>query len=324
MNPGKAIDIVNLSKNLNGKIVLNNLNLAVEMGEIFGLLGPNGAGKTVTIRTTLTLLKPTAGQIKVWGYDVVKEPRQVRQVLGYVPQEKAIDRFLTGREHLVLVADLYHLDRKLAKRRIEEVLELVDLKERADDVANTYSGGMKKKLDIACGLIPNPKVLILDEPTLGLDIESRIRIWNHIRNIKAQGLTIFMTTNYLDEADELCDRIAIMDQGRVVAQGAPEALKKGLGGDLVTVKLAPPLGAQDRLPERLREELSFVHEIKVSTDRERLEIRVVSHEEAVLPIIQTLHKQGYEIQALQYSRPTLEDVFITYAGHQIREVPALS
>ena len=324
MKPGKAIEVSNLSKSLNGKTVLKDLNLQVEIGEIFGLLGPNGAGKTTTIRTTLTLLKPTSGQIKVWGYDVVKEPRQVRQILGYVPQEKAIDRFLTGREHLILVADLYHLDRKLAKRRMEEVLELVDLKEKADDVVNTYSGGMKKKLDIACGLIPNPKVLIMDEPTLGLDVESRIRVWDHIRKIKAQGLTIFMTTNYLDEADELCDRIAILDQGRVVAQGAPETLKKGLGGDLVVVKLVHPFGAQDRLPERLREALSFIHEIKVSPDRERLEIRVVSHEEAVLPIIQTLHQQGYEIQSLQYSRPTLEDVFITYAGHQIRELPALS
>jgi ABC-2 type transport system ATP-binding protein len=324
MKPGKAIEVSNLSKIINGKTILNNLNLQVEIGEIFGLLGPNGAGKTTAIRTTLTLLKPTAGQIKVWGYDVEKEPRQVRQVLGYVPQEKAIDRFLTGREHLILVAELYHLDRKSAKRRMEEVLELVDLKDKADEVVNTYSGGMKKKLDIACGLIPNPKVLILDEPTLGLDIESRIRVWDHIRRIKTQGLTIFMTTNYLDEADGLCDRIAIMDQGRVVTQGAPEALKKGLGGDLVVVRLAPPIGVQDRLPDRLREALSFIHEIKVSPDRERLEIRVVSHEEAVLPIIQTLHRQGYEIQSLQYSRPTLEDVFITYAGHQIREVPALS
>jgi ABC-2 type transport system ATP-binding protein len=324
MKPDKAIEVSKLSKSFNGKTVLNDLNLQVEIGEIFGLLGPNGAGKTTTIRTTLTLMKPTSGQIKVWGYDVVKEPRQVRQVLGYVPQEKAIDRFLTGREHLILVADLYHLDRKLAKQRMEEVLELVGLKEKADDVVDTYSGGMKKKLDIACGLIPNPKVLILDEPTLGLDIESRIRVWDHIRKIKAQGLTIFMTTNYLDEADGLCDRIAIMDQGRVVAQGAPETLKKDLGGDLVAVKLTHPFGEQDRLPERLREAFSFIHEIKVSPDRERLEIRVVSHEEAVLPIIQTLHQLEYEIQSLQYSRPTLEDVFITYAGHQIRELPALS
>lgn len=324
MKPDKAIEISNLSKSLDGNMVLNNLNLVVEAGEIFGLLGPNGAGKTTMIRITLTLLKPTTGYVKVWGYDVMNEPRQVRQVLGYVPQEKAVDRFLTAREHLALVSDLYHLDRKEAKRRIEEILRLVDLTEKADDVVNTYSGGMKKKLDIACGLIPNPKVLILDEPTLGLDIESRIRIWDYIREIKAQGLTIFLTTNYLDEADTLCDRIAILDQGRVVAQDTPEALKKGLGGDRVAVKLVLPLNPKERLPERLREELSFIHDVKVSPERDRLEIRVTSHEEAVLPVIQILHRQGYEIQSLQYSRPTLEDVFMTYAGHRARDLQTLS
>ena len=320
----KAIEIRHLTKTFNNKKVLDDLNLEVEAGEVFGLLGPNGAGKTTTIRTTLTLLKPTEGQIKVFGYDVVSEPRQVRQILGYVPQEKAVDRFLTGREHLILVADLYHLSREQARQRIEEILALVDLKDSADELVNTYSGGMKKKLDIACGLIPSPKVLILDEPTLGLDVESRIRTWDYIRKLSAQGLTIFMTTNYLDEADELCDRIAILDRGRVVALGAPEALKKGLGGDLVMVRVTPPLSDQDRLPDLLRRELTFIHEIKVASDRKGLEIRVVSHEEALLPIIQTLHREGYEIQSLRYSRPTLEDVFVTYAGHQIRENPALS
>lgn len=221
MKPGIAIEIQHLTKTFNNKKVLDDLNLEVEAGEVFGLLGPNGAGKTTTIRTTLTLLKPTAGQIKVAGLDVVSEPRQVRQILGYVPQEKAVDRFLTGREHLILVADLYHLTREQARQRIEEILVLVDLKDSADELVTTYSGGMKKKLDIACGLIPSPKVLILDEPTLGLDVESRIRTWDYIRKLSAQGLTIFMTTNYLDEADELCDRIAILDRGRVVALGAP-------------------------------------------------------------------------------------------------------
>ena len=324
MNSNKAIEISNLSKTFNGRKVLDGLNLAVEVGEVFGLLGPNGAGKTTTIRTTLTLLKPSAGKIKVWGYDVVNEARQVRQFLGYVPQEKAVDRFLTGREHLILVADLYHLQRKQALQRINEVLELVDLKDQADEVVNTYSGGMKKKLDIACGLTPNPKVLILDEPTLGLDVESRIRIWEYIRGIKAQVLTIFMTTNYLDEANELCDCIAILDQGRAMALGGPESLKKGLGGDLVILKVTPPLSPQDHLVEKLQKELTFIHWIHVSPDRGQLEIRVVSHEEALMPLIQTLHRQGHEIESLKYSRPTLEDVFMTYAGHQVRDRSVLS
>jgi ABC-2 type transport system ATP-binding protein len=324
MNPSKAIEIIDLVKNYGDHEALKGLSLDVVPGEIFGLLGPNGAGKTTTIRAALTLLKPTRGQIKVWGHDVMTEPRQARQVLGYVPQEKAVDRFLTAREHLILVADLYHLDRATALRRIDSVLELVDLKDKADDVVNTYSGGMKKKLDIACGLIPNPKVLILDEPTLGLDVESRIRIWEYIRRIKGDGLTILMTTNYLDEADTLCDRIAILDGGRVVALGSPESLKKSLGGDLVNLTLAPGLAEQDSLPEKLRKDFDFIHEIKVSPDRSQLSIRVVSHEEAIMPLLQAVNKNGHAIQSLQYSRPTLEDVFISYAGHHARDLSALA
>jgi ABC-2 type transport system ATP-binding protein len=183
---------------------------------------------------------------------------------------------------------------------------------------------MKKKLDIACGLIPNPRILILDEPTLGLDVESRIRIWDYIRRIRSQGLTIFMTTNYLDEADSLCDRVAILDQGRVVAQGSPESLKKGLGGDLVTVTVGPAVKDLERLSDRLRKELSFIQDIKVFPDRQRLEIRVTSHEEALLPILQSLHRQGQELRSVGYSRPTLEDVFVTYAGRRVGEAAALS
>jgi ABC-2 type transport system ATP-binding protein len=324
MDPSKAIEIIDLTKKYGDHEALRGLTLDVVPGEIFGLLGPNGAGKTTTIRAALTLLKPTGGQIKVWGHDVTTEPRQARQVLGYVPQEKAVDRFLTGREHLILVADLYHLDRQAALARIDSVLELVDLKDKGDDVVNTYSGGMKKKLDIACGLIPSPKVLIMDEPTLGLDVESRIRIWEYIRRIKAQGVTIFMTTNYLDEADGLCDRIAILDRGRVVAQGSTEDLKKSLGGDLVMLALSPPLAENDSLPEKLRRDFDFIRDIKISPDRSQVSIRVVSHEEAVMPLLQAVSKNGHAIQSLQYSRPTLEDVFISYAGHEARDRSSLA
>lgn len=319
----KAIEIRNLKKTFGEKTVVENLTLDVEKGEVFGLLGPNGAGKTTTIRTILTLLKPTEGQVKVWGHDVVMQPRDVRQVLGYVPQEKAVDRFLTGCEHLILVADLYHLTRPEAKKRIHEVLELVDLSHKADELVNNYSGGMKKKLDIACGLIPNPKILVMDEPTLGLDVESRIRVWDYIRRLQRGGLTILMTTNYLDEADQLCDRIAILDRGRLVALGPPEGLKKGLGGDRVTVQFGP---LQDRLEElagSLKKELPFVNEIKVSPASHELEIRVTSNEEALAPLIQAIHQSNHPILAIQYSRPTLEDVFITYTGHKIKEDSAL-
>ncbi len=319
----KAIEIRNLKKTFGEKTVVENLTLDVEKGEVFGLLGPNGAGKTTTIRTILTLLKPTEGQVKVWGHDVVMQPRDVRQVLGYVPQEKAVDRFLTGREHLILVADLYHLTRPEAKKRIHEVLELVDLSHKADELVNNYSGGMKKKLDIACGLIPNPKILVMDEPTLGLDVESRIRVWDYIRRLQRGGLTILMTTNYLDEADQLCDRIAILDRGRLVALGPPEGLKKGLGGDRVTVQFGPQQDRLEELAGSLKKGLPFVNEIKVSPASHELEIRVTSNEEALAPLIQAIHQSNHPILAIQYSRPTLEDVFITYTGHKIKEDSAL-
>ena len=319
----KAIEIRNLKKTFGEKTGVENLTLDVEKGEVFGLLGPNGAGKTTTIRTILTLLKPTEGQVTVWGHDVVTQPREVRQVLGYVPQEKAVDRYLTGREHLILVADLYHLTRPEAKKRIEEVLALVDLTQKADELVNNYSGGMKKKLDIACGMIPNPRILVLDEPTLGLDVESRIRIWDYIRRLQKSGLTILMTTNYLDEADQLCDRIAILDRGRLAVLGGPEELKKGLGGDRVTVQFGPLQDRLDELAGSLKKELPFVNGIKVSPASHELEIRVTSNEEALAPLIQKIHQHGHPILAIQYSRPTLEDVFITYTGHKIKEDSAL-
>jgi ABC-2 type transport system ATP-binding protein len=319
----KAIEIRDLKKSYGEKTVVDSLTLDVEKGEVFGMLGPNGAGKTTTIRTVLTLLKPTAGRVTVWGFDVIAQPREVRQVLGYVPQEKAVDRYLTGREHLALVADLYHLTRPDAKNRIEAVLELVDLSQKADDLVNNYSGGMKKKLDIACGLIPDPKILVLDEPTLGLDVESRIRIWEYIRQLRHGGLTILMTTNYLDEADQLCDRVAILDRGRLAALGSPVALKKGLGGDRVMVRFGPEQDGLEKLAGDLKKELPFVGEIKVSAADHELEIRVASNEEALAPLIQRIHRQGHPILAIQYSRPTLEDVFITYTGHKIKEDSAL-
>jgi len=318
-----AIEIQNLKKTYGDKTVVDNLTLEVEKGEVFGLLGPNGAGKTTTIRTVLTLLKPTAGRVTVWENDVVSNPREVRQVLGYVPQEKAVDRFLTGREHLLLVADLYHLTKAESGKRIREVLELVDLSQKADELVNNYSGGMKKKLDIACGLIPDPKILVLDEPTLGLDVESRIRIWDYIRRLQRGGLTILMTTNYLDEADQLCSRIAILDRGRLAALGSPEGLKKGLGGDRVTVRFGPESDRLEKLAGDLKRELPFVGEVKVSTKEHELEIRVASNEEALAPLIQSIHRHGNSILAIQYSRPTLEDVFITYTGRKIKEDSAL-
>ena len=232
-----AIEVSHLAKSYDQIRAIDDISFQVTGGEIFGLLGPNGAGKSTTLRILITLLHPTSGKATVLGMDTVADADRVRRSIGYVPQERAIDRFLTGREHLDLLANLYHLSPAEAATRIAHLLKLVELEPHADRPAKTYSGGMKRKLDIACGLLPDPKVLFLDEPTLGLDVQSRLRIWDHVRAMRARGITVVMTTNYLDEADQLCDRIAIIDGGRIKALGSPTELKIGLGGDIVSLTI---------------------------------------------------------------------------------------
>jgi ABC-2 type transport system ATP-binding protein len=234
-----------------------------------------------------------------------------------VPQERAIDRFLTGREHLQLLASLYHIPKDKAAARIEEVLKLVNLEHKADEVARNYSGGMKRKLDIACGLIPDPKVLFMDEPTLGLDVESRLKVWEHIRQLKARGITILITTNYLDEADQLCDRIAIIDGGRVKAIGSPGELKSGLGGDIVTLTLA--LGDLDKV-EALAQAVKGQAGVKaVSTKQNVLDIRVASPEAALPAILSAVTARGCRLEFVDYHRPRLDDVFLAHTGRRIKE-----
>ena len=296
---------------------VSDLSFEVASGEIFGILGPNGAGKSTTVRILMTLLLPTTGTATVLGHDVVQEADTVRQLIGYVPQERAIDRFLTGREHLWLLANLYHLPKDEALRRIAELLKLVGLEDKADFAAKTYSGGMKRKLDIACGLLPSPKVLFLDEPTLGLDVQSRLRIWDHIRELKARGITVVLTTNYLDEADQLCDRLAIIDGGRIKALGSPNELKSGLGGDVVTLTLAEGQGA---LIEPVASALKEQPAIRaVATRPSGLDIRVESPEKALPAIMDTVSRLGCRLEFIDYHRPRLDDVFLAHTGHAIRE-----
>ena len=296
---------------------VSDLSFEVASGEIFGILGPNGAGKSTTVRILMTLLLPTTGTATVLGHDVVQEADTVRQLIGYVPQERAIDRFLTGREHLWLLANLYHLPKDEALRRIAELLKLVGLEDKADFAAKTYSGGMKRKLDIACGLLPSPKVLFLDEPTLGLDVQSRLRIWDHIRELKARGITVVLTTNYLDEADQLCDRLAIIDGGRIKALGSPNEFKSGLGGDVVTLTLAEGQGA---LIEPVASALKEQPAIRaVATRPSGLDIRVESPEKALPAIMDTVSRLGCRLEFIDYHRPRLDDVFLAHTGHAIRE-----
>ncbi|HEV8243176.1 MAG TPA: ATP-binding cassette domain-containing protein [Nitrospirales bacterium] len=313
-----AIEVTHLSKTYEGNVTaVEDVSFQVAPGEVFGLLGPNGAGKTTTLRVLITVLRPSGGSASVLGMDVVRQATQVRQAIGYVPQERAIDRFLTGREHLQLLASLYHLPKNRAATRIEEVLKLVGLEHKADEVARNYSGGMKRKLDIACGLIPDPQVLFMDEPTLGLDVESRLKIWEHIRQLKARGITLLLTTNYLDEADQLCDRIAIIDGGRVKAIGAPSELKSGLGGDVVTLTLAPgDLGKVEGLAQALK----GVKGIRaVSTKQNVLDIRVVSPEQTLSAILTQVEMHRCRLEFVDYHRPRLDDVFLAHTGRRITE-----
>jgi ABC-2 type transport system ATP-binding protein len=313
-----AIEALHLSKKYpGGTTAAEDISFQVNGGEVFGLVGPNGAGKTTTLRILITVLEPSGGTARVLGMDVVKDATKVRQAIGYVPQERAIDRFLTGREHLQLLASLYHLPKGEAAGRIQEVLELVGLEHKADEVARNYSGGMKRKLDIACGLIPSPKVLFMDEPTLGLDVESRLKIWAHVRELKARGITILLTTNYLDEADQLCDRIAIIDGGRVKAMGSPGELKSSLGGDVVTLTLAQ---SDLEKVEALSQALKSLPGVRaVSTKQNLLDIRVASPEASLAPILGAVTTHGCRLEFVDYHRPRLDDVFMAYAGRRIKE-----
>ena len=315
-----AIEITNLGKVYDSVHAVKNLSLTVQHGEIFGLLGPNGAGKSTTLRILITTLSPTTGTATILGHDVVKEADTVRRLIGYVPQERAIDRFLTGREHLLLLANLYHLPKEQALSRIDSLLKLVSLEEHADRVAKGYSGGMKRKLDIACGLLPNPKILFLDEPTLGLDVQSRLNIWEHIRQLKQQGITIVMTTNYLDEADQLCDRIAIIDRGEVRATGSPKDLKASLGGDGVWLTLS------DTTPEALKQlttalqGLPFVRAIRPRENG--LDIRVDGPEKALPAIMEKTNAiAGCRLDGIEYHRPRLDDVFVAHTGRSLKDEP---
>jgi ABC-2 type transport system ATP-binding protein len=315
MDRAVAIDVSHLSKSYDGHQAVTDISFQVHAGEIFGLLGPNGAGKSTTLRTLITLLSPTSGRATIFGLDSVRDADRVRRLIGYVPQERAIDRFLTGREHLELLAALYHLPKQEARRRIAELLALVELEPHADRPAKAYSGGMKRKLDIACGLLPDPKVLFLDEPTLGLDVQSRLKIWDYVRLLKSRGMTVVMTTNYLDEADQLCDRLAIIDGGVIKTIGSPVELKVGLGGDIVSLTLKEA----DKVTF-LESALKGQPAIKaVKGTPKGLDIRVESPEKALPAILEAANRLGCTVEFIQYHRPRLDDVFLAHTGRRIEE-----
>jgi ABC-2 type transport system ATP-binding protein len=300
---------------------VDGIDFEVRAGEIFGFLGPNGAGKTTTIKMLNTLVRPTSGSATVAGFDVEKSPAEVRKRIGYVAQDVGVDEHATARENLTLYGHFYRLDGGTIKQRIRDLFELVDLTGSEDKMVATYSGGMRKRLDIAMGLIHRPEIIFLDEPTVGLDPQTRHRIWEYISSLaKTMSVTIFLTTHYMDEADRLADRIAIIDLGKIVALGAPDDLKRGVGGDVVT--LSPCDDKAESCQEFLRRTEAvlsgkpFVTGMQ-PTDGE-LAVYVNDSESALPSIMRLLSAEGIETRTISMARPSLDDVFLRYTGRTIR------
>jgi ABC-2 type transport system ATP-binding protein len=301
------IQTKNLTKFYDKLKAVDDLSIEVEEGEIFGLLGPNGAGKTTLLMMLTTLRKPTSGTATVNGFDIAKQQDQVRKSIGIVFQDPSSDDILTGYENLKLHGMLYGMPADLRERRIKEVLELVDLTDRKDDLVKKYSGGMRRRLELARGLMHRPKILFLDEPTLGLDPQSRERLWEYIENLaKNEKISIVITTHYMDEADKLCDRLVIIDSGKIVAIGSPEKLKKIIGGDIVILEVDNP--KIDRLKK-----LSFAK--KVETKDGLLYLTVANANRHLPEILKTVGK----VKSVEVRSPTLDDVFIYYTGKEIRD-----
>jgi len=312
-----AVETKSLSKTYGtGVKAVDEVSITVNDGEIFGFLGPNGAGKSTTIMILTTLLKPTSGTARVAGLDVVTQAKKVREKIGYVQQESTVDEYLTGRENLELQAKLNHIQKDLVKKRVDELLELVELSDRQNDSVITYSGGMRKRLDIAGGLLHRPKVLFLDEPTLGLDIQTRYKIWEYIKRIhKEFEMSIFLTTHYMEEADRLCDNISIIDYGKIKVTGSPKSLKNALGNEVVVFEINTDAKLENLLSELKKNPL--VKDIK--TNGEEVTIFSPSGDQVMPKIFEISANLGIKIETISLTRPTLDDVFLSYTGRELRD-----
>ncbi len=310
MNNGNILEVQDLVKTFGNLIAVDEVSFGVEKGEVFGFLGPNGAGKTTTISMLCTLLKPTAGTATVNGFDIIEQKNEVRESIGLVFQDPSLDDRLTARENLVFHAVVYHVPRDVRQERIKEVLDMVSLSDRADDRVETYSGGMKRRLEIARGLLHYPKVLFLDEPTIGLDPQTRNYIWEYIEDLKKrEGITIFLTTHYMEEAEH-CDRIAVIDLGKIIALDTPEVLKDNVGGDVIKLKTEDDDASKEELQRRFPE-------LEMITDPEcKLCFKTDKGEEFIPELIRDF---GTKIVSVSIHRPTLDDVFLQLTGKEIRD-----
>ncbi|QUC64013.1 ATP-binding cassette domain-containing protein [Nitrosopumilus sp. K4] len=311
-----SIDVKSLLKSFGTVTAVDDISFSVESGEIFGFLGPNGAGKSTTMMILTTLLKPTSGQALVSGYDVVTQAKQVRQSIGYVQQETAVDEYLTGRENLILQARLNHIPKDQINRRIDDVLELIELTDKQNDPVVTYSGGMRKRLDIAGGLLHHPKVLFLDEPTVGLDIQTRRKIWEYIKKIHTEfEMTIFLTTHYMEEADQLCDRIGIIDYGRIQVIDSPQNMKSAMGNEVITLSVDANESGDLFLSEI--EKIETIN--KINKDHDKLVLFASKGTEVIPKIFEISSSLNVKVNSISLTQPTLDDVFISYTGHEIRD-----
>ena len=310
-----AIDAENVHVTYDdGTEAVRGVSLDVAAGEFFGFLGPNGAGKTTTVRTLVTLLHPTRGRISVNGYDTRAESQAVRESIGYMAQETSIDPELTPRENLRVACEMYGVPRGQREERIETLLDLVDLQGVADKRAETFSGGMQKRLDTATVLVHRPPVVFLDEPTTGLDPEARLRVWNYFEEINDRGTTVFLTTQYLEEADRLCDRLAVLEDGQIIAEGTPDALKAAVGTDTLTVTLDRPTDARTRRAVEAVRAVDALDGAAVEATDAGLAVHADDARGAAAPVFGALAGTDVTVSGVDVDSPTLDDVFLSLTG----------
>ena len=319
------IQIKNLSKSYFEINALSNVNINISQGSLYGVLGPNGAGKTTLLRILATLIAPNEGEIFINNIDLIKNPRKIRELIGYVAQEIALDKILTGRELLDFQADLYHINKSTKNKRIESLIEQLDMNEWIDRKCGTYSGGMKRRIDLAAGLIHIPKVLILDEPTVGLDIESRNIIWDLLEKLKREGMTIILSSHYLNEIDRLADNVVIINDGKVIDQGNPNYLKNKLGGDRITLKVKEFSNQNES--EKVRDILSSIDGISQiivnSSQGYSLNFVTEKGKDLMTKLKVELAFSKFEIFSLSQSQPSLDDVYLQATGKTLQDAEIL-
>jgi len=314
------VQIERLRKTYGAVVALDDISLEVEKGKIFGLLGPNGAGKTTTIKILTTLARPDGGRVRVAGVDILGDPVKVRSLIGYVPQELTVDPYLTVREHLKYFADLYHLSASVRDAHVKELLELLGLVGSEDRRVKYFSGGMKKKVDLACGLIHHPPVILLDEPSLGLDVHVRREVWSYIQGLRDHGTTVFLCTNYMDEAERLCDELAIIDKGRIAAIGTPVGLRSQLRRDVISIEVERVNENQEDPLKDLEKAVSYLEVVKGTIkDGTRLRVYVENNDTALPKILETVRTLNVSIHSITHGRPGLDEVFLHHTGHPLQE-----